>query len=290
MRIQPVAIPVLGFPVVPLDRGEMAVSLGCGLTGRGRTIPFIPIDRPLCGADMPQALSIRQIGRCRRHFVNQAGLHIHTDMLFIAVPILLLAFAANPGLLIHCHLREHFIVQLLNLLLARLIPFFPQRRFRNQMRGIHKGEHFTHQAGRFELLAHRRKQLRESSRPNASADAREEAVIRRGLGHGEPTKPFGGQIFFQIPFHFSIRKVFHELQQQTAKQALDPIAVGSFELPHVRKGLRVGPPRNPRPPHTIWPGWASMVLGPFAETKGPRPRRAETRPRLSLSRDHYPNS
>ena len=77
MRIPPVAIPVLGFPVVPLDRGEMAVSLGRGLTGRGRTIPFIPIDRPLCGADMPQALSIRQIGRCRRHFVNQAGLHIH---------------------------------------------------------------------------------------------------------------------------------------------------------------------------------------------------------------------
>jgi hypothetical protein len=37
-------------------------------------------------------------------------LHIHTDVLFIAVPILLLAFAANPGLLVDRHLRQDVIV------------------------------------------------------------------------------------------------------------------------------------------------------------------------------------
>jgi hypothetical protein len=48
------------------------------------------------------------------------------------------------------------------------------------MSGIHKGEHFTHESGRFELIAHGGKQLREPSRPNAGPDTGEEAIVRGG--------------------------------------------------------------------------------------------------------------
>jgi len=122
----------------------MTVPLGSGLPSGSRTITFIPIDRPLGGADMPEALGIGQIGRGGGHFVDQPGLHVHTDMLFIAVPIFLLALTPNPGLRVHRHLGQDVIVQLLNLLLPRLVALFPQRGFGNQMRGIHKREHFTH--------------------------------------------------------------------------------------------------------------------------------------------------
>lgn len=65
----------------------------------------------------------------------------------------------------------------------------------------------------------------------------EEAIVERGLRQRESTKPFRGQIFFQIPLHLPIREIFHELQEQTVKQPLDPIAVGPFELAHVCQGL-----------------------------------------------------
>ena len=238
MAIPAITISVLRFHVIALDRREMTAPLGGGLTGRSGTIAFIPTDRALCRTDMPQALRIRQIGRGRGDFIDQPRLHIDTDMLFIAVPIFLLALAANPGLWICRHFRQPLIIQLLDLLLSGLISLFPQRGFGNEVGGIHKGEHFTHESGRFEVVAHGGKQLREPSRPNASTDTGEEAIVRGGLRYREPTKPFGGQVFFQIPCQFSIREVFQELEQQTAKQPFDPIAVGSFELTHLRQSFR----------------------------------------------------
>lgn len=100
---------------------------------------------------------------------------------------------------------------------------------------IHKGEPFTHEPDRFELFAHRRKQLGEPSRPNAGADRGEQAVV--GLRQGESIKPFGRQIFFQQPCQFSIGEVFQELQEQTAKLPLDAIAVGPFELAQACQGF-----------------------------------------------------
>ncbi len=52
MRIPPIAIPIR-FHIVPLNGREMTVPLGGSLPSGGRTIAFIPIDRPLGGADMP---------------------------------------------------------------------------------------------------------------------------------------------------------------------------------------------------------------------------------------------
>ena len=84
--------------------------------------------------------------------------------------------------------------------------------------------------------------LREPRRPNASPDTREQAIVWGGLRDREPTEPFGGQVFFEIPFQFSIGEVLHELEQQTVKQPFDPIAVCSFELTHLRQRVRgIGP-------------------------------------------------
>jgi len=117
-------------------------------------------------------------------------------------------------------------------LLPRLIAFFPQCGFRNQMGRIRKGEYFTHQPRRFQLLAHRGKQLGEARRANAGADSGKEAVGGGRLEQDKSTEPFGRQIQFQIAFEFSIQKGFHELQQETGKQPLGLIAVGPFELTH----------------------------------------------------------
>lgn len=58
---------------------------------------------------MPQALGIRKIRGGRGHFVDRAGLHIHTDLFFVAVLILLLALTLNPGLPIYRHFRQHLM-------------------------------------------------------------------------------------------------------------------------------------------------------------------------------------
>jgi len=100
MRIPRIGIPVLGCHVVPLNRREMTAPLGRGLARWSRIITFNGIHGPLSGTDMSEALGIRKISRSRGHLNNEARLHIHTAVLFIAVPILLLAFAANPGLLV----------------------------------------------------------------------------------------------------------------------------------------------------------------------------------------------
>ncbi len=78
MRIPAVAIPILRGHVVPLDRRQMTSPLGRSIVRRGRAIAFIRIHRPLPGTDMPQVLGIRKIRGGRGHFVDQAGLHIHT--------------------------------------------------------------------------------------------------------------------------------------------------------------------------------------------------------------------
>lgn len=109
----------------------MTASQGRGLPRWGRTIPFIRIDCPLRRSDMPQAWGIRKIGGRRRHFVNQSRLHIHTDVFFIAIPIRLLPLAANLRLWSHRDLWQHLAIQLFNLLLAGLVPLFPQRDFGN---------------------------------------------------------------------------------------------------------------------------------------------------------------
>ena len=62
MRIPPIAALILGFHIGSLNGREMTVPLGGSLPSGSRTIAFIPIDRPLGGADMPEALGIGQIG------------------------------------------------------------------------------------------------------------------------------------------------------------------------------------------------------------------------------------
>ncbi len=186
MRIPPIAIPILGFHIIPLNGREMTVPLGSGLPSWSRTIAFIPIDRPLGGADMPETLGIGQISRGGGHFVDQPGLHIHTHVFFVPIPLRLLPLTSNPGVLVHRHLRQHGIVQLLHLLLPRLVTFFPQRRFGNQMRGIHTREYVAHQPGRFELFAPGGKQLGTASRPDAGADTGEQAGVGRGFRQGAP--------------------------------------------------------------------------------------------------------
>jgi len=54
--------PDSGFHVVPLHGREMASSLSRRLPRGGGAVAFIPIDRPLRGADMPQ------IGRRKNGF------------------------------------------------------------------------------------------------------------------------------------------------------------------------------------------------------------------------------
>jgi len=44
-----------------LNRRERTTPLSGGLIGWSRAIAFIPIDRALCQADMPETLRIRQI-------------------------------------------------------------------------------------------------------------------------------------------------------------------------------------------------------------------------------------
>jgi hypothetical protein len=58
------------------------------------------------------------------------------------------------------------------------------------MRGIHKCEHFTHQAGSLELSLHGGKRLREPSRPNLFVNGSEEAVIGCRLRLRKPIKSF----------------------------------------------------------------------------------------------------
>lgn len=125
---------------------------------------------------------LRQIGGRRGHFIDQPRLHIHTDMFLVAVSIFHFPLTANPGLLIRGHLGEDLVVERVDLLWSSLVPFFPQRGFRDQMRGIHKGEGLLHQAGGFELLAHDGKELREPRRPNPSTNTGEQAIVGGGLG------------------------------------------------------------------------------------------------------------
>ncbi len=54
MPIPPITIPIHGFHIVSSNGREMTVLLGGSLPSESRTIVFIPIDRPLGGADMPE--------------------------------------------------------------------------------------------------------------------------------------------------------------------------------------------------------------------------------------------
>ena len=132
MAVPAITVSVFGLHIVALDCREMTAPFGGRLPGGRRAIAFISVDRALRGADMSQALRIRQIGRGRGHFIDEPRLHINADMLFIAVPVFLLALAANPGLWICRHFRQHLIIQLLDLLLSGLIALFPQRGFGDQ--------------------------------------------------------------------------------------------------------------------------------------------------------------
>ena len=72
MAVSAIMVPVLRFHVVALDRREMAAPFGRRPTGWGRARAFIPVDRTLSRTHMPQALGIRQIGRGRGDFIDQA--------------------------------------------------------------------------------------------------------------------------------------------------------------------------------------------------------------------------
>ena len=212
MGLPAITVSVLRFHVVPLDGREMAAPLGRRLPRGGRAIAFISLDRSLRRTDMAQALGIWQIGGRGRHFVDQARLHIHTDMFLIPVPILLLALAPNPGLRISRHFRQHVIIECLDFLLSRLVPLFPQRGFRNQMGGIHQGAPCTHEPRGLQLVTHRRKQWGEPCWPHAGTDTGKQAIVGGGLGQGKPTEPFGRESLFQILLPFPIREVCHELE------------------------------------------------------------------------------
>jgi len=108
-------------------------------------------------------------------------LPIDPDILIIAVPIFLFAFAADPGLRVSHDFRQPLIIQLLDLLLPGLISLFPQPSFAHEVGGILQGEHFTHEYGGFELMPHGGKQLREPSGPNAGPDTGKETRVRGRL-------------------------------------------------------------------------------------------------------------
>jgi hypothetical protein len=63
------------------------------------------------------------------------------------------------------------------------------------------------------------------------------AVAGGGFRQGEPTQPFGRQIFFQIPCQFPIGEVLHKLHKQTAKEPFHAIPLGPFEMSHIGHGF-----------------------------------------------------
>jgi len=113
----------------------------------------------------------------------------------------------------------------------------PQRGFRNQMRGIHKSEHFTHEPCRFELREHGGKQLGEPSRPYPGMNACHETIVERGHRRHEAAEPFGRSIFFEIPGQVMTGEVFQVWQQKTVKQPFGFIAVRPFDADDFREGL-----------------------------------------------------
>ena len=70
-------------------------------------------------------LSVGQIRRSYCNFVNQARLHVNTDMAFVAVPILIFPLTTHTGLLIHGYFRQRLVVELFHFLRDHLVSLLP---------------------------------------------------------------------------------------------------------------------------------------------------------------------
>src|SRR3972149_10696443 len=89
------------------------------------TICFIGIYCCLIRTDIFKPLTICNISWSYCYFVYQTTLHINTNMFLKAIPVLVLAFTANPGFFVVSHLWQDFIIKFFVFLLNSFIPFLP---------------------------------------------------------------------------------------------------------------------------------------------------------------------
>jgi hypothetical protein len=78
---------------------------------------------------MRKTLSVRKVGGGYSNLVDHTALHVNADMFLITVPEFILAFAANPRVLVRRNFRQGLIVKPLVFLADRLVALLPQRRF-----------------------------------------------------------------------------------------------------------------------------------------------------------------
>ena len=183
---------------------------------------------------MLQTVRIRKVSQRGRHFINQAGLHIHADAFLVPIPILLLVFAPNRACLFTATVTSISLLSLSFYCCHALSRSSTARLW--QSNGWHPHRITTTPISSAAFSCPHMVQT--AGRVIGGQCAYAHTIVRSRLGQGKSTKPFGGQIFYEISFGLPIRQVCHELQQQTAESSLDQVPVRPFALYHVGQGLR----------------------------------------------------